>query len=117
MNHFPQRTTLKGCTSLQRVRDGVVVRSQTTVHHLGEDMKGVIEFSIEKETFDDGVAYAKCGVVNAFKDSASIGEASLMRVGAESQEPAKSKGVGVKARGEYLGMGLLEVLHVLALLQ
>lgn len=51
-------------------------------------MKGAIEVSIDEEGFDYGVAYAKCGVVNAFKDSACIGEASLIRVGAESQKPA-----------------------------
>lgn len=80
-------------------------------------MKGAIKLAIEKESFDYGVAYAHCGVANLFKDSASIGETSLMRIGAESQKPAKSKGVGVKGSGEYLGMDLLEVLHVLAFLQ
>jgi len=88
MNHFTQRTISKGSTSLQHIRDGVVVRAQTTLQYLGEDMKGAIEVPIEEEGFDYRVAYAKCGVVNAFKDSACIGEASLMRVGAETQKPA-----------------------------
>ena len=63
MNHFTQRTISKGSTSLQHIRDGVVVRAQTTLQYLGEDMKGAIEVPIEEEGFDYRVAYAKCGVL------------------------------------------------------
>jgi len=79
---------MKGCTGLQYVRDGVVVRAQATLHHLGEDMKGGIELCIEEESFDESVTYAKSGVVNVLKESACIIEASLIRMGAESQKPA-----------------------------
>ena len=88
------------------------------LHHLGEHMEGAFELAIEQESLDDGVAYANCGVLNALKDSASVVEASLMWVlGAESQNPAQCKGVVVKPSGEYLGMGLLKVAHVLAFFQ
>jgi len=79
---------MKGCTGLQYIRGGVVVRVQTTLQHLGEDMKGGIELGIEEESFDESVTYAKSGVVNVLKESACIGEASLIRIGAESQKPA-----------------------------
>lgn len=51
-------------------------------------MKGGIELGIEEESFDESVTYAKSGVVNVLKESACIGEASLIRIGAESQKPA-----------------------------
>ncbi|KAJ1389828.1 Glycoside hydrolase, family 79 [Sesbania bispinosa] len=74
MNHSPQRTTWKRCTSLQQVRDGVVVRAQAILYHIGKHVKSTVELSIKKENFDDCVAYANCGVLNAFKDSACIAE-------------------------------------------
>jgi len=79
---------MKSSTGLQYIRDGVVVWVKTTLQHLGEDMKGVIELGFEEKSFDESVTYAKSGVVNVLKESACIDEASMMRMGAESQKPA-----------------------------
>lgn len=79
-------------------------------------MYDLYRFPVQQESLDHCVADADCGVLNALKDSPSVGWAAVEWVGAESQQPAQGKAVVSEPTCDGLCMRLLQVLHVLTYL-